>query len=671
VHLEAGELAEADRLSRRAVEEIEARSGWLADAHWVWFQRYRVLEARRRAGDSGSTGLPAEAEADGALRRAYSLLREKSDAFADQELRRTFLENIGLHREINRLHEELQARTRREGARRERSFHEIARSIHSLVELDPLLDRLLELAIETTHAEKGLIVLKDAAGDFITRAARGMLRESVDDAAEICQSVIEDVKRGGKPVLAADAGSDQRFRDRRSIISFHIRTLMCVPLEERGETIGAVYVDGRGASSFDHDDLEYLVAFGQLAAIAVENVKRLERLRAENSDLRRQVEARFRFENLLAESPAMDRVLRTMEKVARTSASVLVSGETGTGKEVVARAIHCASERRARPFVTVDCGALPESLLESELFGHRRGAFSGAIHDRVGLFEEAEGGTLFLDEITNTSLDLQAKLLRALQEREIRRVGENRVQRVDVRVIAATNVDIRKAVADGRFREDLFWRLNVVPIEIPPLRERREDIPLLAAHFLAESARRHGREISGFTEDGLRYLSEAAWRGNVRELENLIEKAVILAEGGRLDGRFLASLAGAAGAAGAEAGAAGERAPAPSPAAVAAGRMSPLPILPEAGLLEAPLSLEEFDRAWLGAERRYLERLVEEVGGNLAAAARRARVRNRNTLISRLRKHGIGRAGGRHGLRAGPPVSEGSAHETSTPGAEA
>jgi Nif-specific regulatory protein len=626
--LAEGKTADADRCSREAVEELEKQPGWLAEAHFVWFERYLVLEAHA----------PADARRDEALRRSYMLLREKSDAFQDEELRQSYLENIPLHREINRLHESVQSRVRREASLRERSFHEIAKSIHSIVEIDPLLDRLLELAIETTHAEKGLIALKNPDGSFTIRAARGMARESVEDATDICRSVIADVAKGGEAVLAADAGSDDRFRERRSIISFRIRTLMCVPMKVRDEVMGAVYVDGRGASSFNGDDLEYLVSFSQLAAIAVENARLLERLRAENLYLRREVETRHRFESLVGSSPAMEKLSGLIEKVSGTSANVLITGETGTGKELVARAIHCAGDRRSSPFVTIDCGALPENLLESELFGHAKGAFSGAIHDRVGLFEAAEGGTIFLDEITNTSLELQAKLLRVLQESEIRRVGENQIRKVNVRVIVATNLEVRSLVERGKFREDLYYRLNVLPLDVPPLRDRREDIPLLALHFLKRSSQRHSKEIAGFTEEAMDFLVNAPWRGNVRELENLIEKAVILGEESRVSRSFLESLVPPS---------------ARPPAREAAPKETLLPA--EAAFskerrasgspsgAEGALTLEDFDKEWLEAEKRYLSKLVRESEGNFAEAARRARVRNRNTLISRLKKHGLGK----------------------------
>ncbi|MBN1442542.1 MAG: sigma 54-interacting transcriptional regulator, partial [Planctomycetes bacterium] len=502
--LEAGRIEEAESASREAIDELDRVPGWLERAHEAWFVRHQVLSAQRRQGSAADSP-------EDALRRAYTLLREKADALQDPDLRQSYLENIPLNRELSRLHEELNRQIHREIELRERSFYDIASSIHSIVELDPLLDRLLELAVESTHAERGLILLSDEKGEMMIRAARAMSQESVDDASQICRSVIADVASGGKPILATDATSDDRFRERHSIISFNIRTLMCVPmkLRDRDAVVGAVYVDGRGSSSFAPDDLDYLVSFAQLAAIAVENARLMETLRAENRDLRREVERRLRLDNLVASSPAMTELVRQLGKVARTDVCILMTGETGTGKSLIAHAIHAASHRGQRPFVTVDCGALPESLLESELFGHKKGAFSGALFDRVGLIEEAEGGTLFLDEISNTSLDLQAKLLRVLQEGEIRRVGENHVRRVDVRIIAATNTDIAAAVKRSAFREDLYYRLNVISIEVPPLRRRPEDIPVLASHFAALAARRLGKSFDGFDDDAVTILARA------------------------------------------------------------------------------------------------------------------------------------------------------------------
>jgi two-component system response regulator AtoC len=267
-----------------------------------------------------------------------------------------------------------------------------------------------------------------------------------------------------------------------------------------------------------------------------------EALRRENERLRREVARAWGTASVIHRSPAMAEVLGTVEKVADFKTTVLITGESGTGKEVIARAIHQASVRREAAFVAVNCGAIPENLLESELFGYIKGAFTDAGQSKKGLFEEADGGTLFLDEVGELPTPLQVKLLRVLQDAEIRRVGDVRSVRVDVRVIAATARDLDREVAEGRFREDLFYRLNVIRIHIPPLRDRRQDIAPLAEHFLARHAARLGGKVSGLTEEAIRELEDSPWPGNVRELENAIERAVVLADSGRLEPAALASV---------------------------------------------------------------------------------------------------------------------------------
>jgi len=256
-----------------------------------------------------------------------------------------------------------------------------------------------------------------------------------------------------------------------------------------------------------------------------------ERLRAENLRLQRELEGRWTFSTIVGRSAAMERLLEQVAKVASHKTTILITGESGTGKEQIARAIHRHGVRRERAFVAVNCGAIPEALLESELFGHVRGAFTSATGHKRGLFEEADGGTLFLDEIADLPAALQVKLLRAIQEEEIRRVGDTKTTQVDVRILAATSKDLAAEVAAGRFREELYYRLNVVNLHLPPLRERPEDVPLLLEHFLRRFAERMAKEVRGFSKDALAYLLSCPWPGNVRELENRVERAVLLASG--------------------------------------------------------------------------------------------------------------------------------------------
>ncbi len=254
------------------------------------------------------------------------------------------------------------------------------------------------------------------------------------------------------------------------------------------------------------------------------------RLIKENVSLRQKLEDRYRFENIIAKSDQMQRIFEIVKIVAKSNATVLITGESGTGKELIARAIHNLSPRRDKPFVAVSCAALPETLLESELFGHEKGSFTGAITQKKGKFEYANKGTLFLDEIGEISLNTQVHLLRVIEEKEFTRVGGNEPIKVDVRIISATNKDLKKAVTQGQFREDLYYRLNVVTIDLPPLRERKEDIPLLAEHFLKKFSLENQKQIAGFSPEAKEFLLKYDWPGNVRELENAIERAVILAK---------------------------------------------------------------------------------------------------------------------------------------------
>jgi DNA-binding NtrC family response regulator len=331
------------------------------------------------------------------------------------------------------------------------------------------------------------------------------------------------------------------------------------------------------------------------------------RLKSENAYLRAQLEERYRFEGLIGRSPAMKRLFQLLETITATSSTVLVTGETGTGKEVVARAIHHNGPRRAQRFVALNCSAIPDPLLEAELFGHVRGAFTGADRNRQGRFEQAHKGTLFLDEVGTMSMALQMKLLRALQEREFERVGESHSIKVDVRVIAATNSDLTKMVADGQFREDLYYRLNVIPVKLPPLRERREDIPLLAQHFLDKFCAEARAPVT-ISQQAMRHMMNYLWPGNVRQLENAIERAVAFGIArGQID---VADL----------------------PPELAGDIVDPTPsavTLPEGGL--------DLEDVIGGIERELIHRALERTGGNKGQAARLLSLK-RTTLVEKLKR---------------------------------
>ncbi len=268
--------------------------------------------------------------------------------------------------------------------------------------------------------------------------------------------------------------------------------------------------------------------------LTLKKAEERERLRRENLFLKQEVQKEYSFENIISKNERMRQIFDTIRKVAKYKSTILIEGESGTGKELVAKAIHFNSDRSSNPFIPVNCGAIPENLLESELFGHTKGSFTNAVRTKKGLFEEADGGTMFLDEIGELPLQLQVKLLRVLQDGEIRRIGDSRPIIIDVRIIAATIKDLDKEVRESRFRDDLFYRLNVLPMKIPPLRERKEDVPLLVDHFIGKYSRELNKPIEGITPEALNCLMNSTWKGNVRELENVIERAIVLTESNRI-----------------------------------------------------------------------------------------------------------------------------------------
>ncbi|MCP4582331.1 MAG: tetratricopeptide repeat protein [candidate division Zixibacteria bacterium] len=414
------------------------------------------------------------------------------------------------------------------------TLFEVAKSINSILELDPLLSRVMDLMLENLEAERGFIMLKDTGGSLEPMAARNIDRETIIHDEAISHSTIHDVFESGKPILMNRTPGDNM--DRESVVDFQITTIICAPLVAQDQVTGIVYIDSRATNRvFGNSDLDFLQSFCNLAVIAIENARLTGKLADHNIYLQKQVEKSSSFNNIIGRSSPMQKIFRMAESVAATDATVVITGESGTGKELLARAIHFTSLRKNARFIPVDCGALPESLLESELFGHKKGSFTGAISDRIGLFDEADGGTIFLDEITNTSQNFQVKLLRVIQEGEFRRVGDVKARQVNVRIIAATNKDLDAEVKAGNFREDLYYRLNVVNIPLPALRERKEDIPVLSGYFMENICEKMNISPKSITSRAIDHLVNYRWPGNVRQLENVIERMVIFSKGEFID----------------------------------------------------------------------------------------------------------------------------------------
>jgi Nif-specific regulatory protein len=405
----------------------------------------------------------------------------------------------------------------------------ISQRLTSTVKMEGLLDEMLIAIMGLLNAERGVIIFKNPDGHFQIASQLSADGKQVT----LSETIVEKALASHEPQYHRDAVSDLTASD--SVQDLAIKSVICVPLITKQEPQGVIYIDNRSASSiFTQEDLILLRSFASMATISVDNARLISQLEEENVSLRREASIRYKFENLIGNSQEMQKVFKVMEVVIDTDATVLIEGNSGTGKELIARAIHYNGPRKEKRFIPVDCGAMPETLLEGELFGHKKGAYTGADTDRTGLFEAATGGTIFLDEISNTTPAFQVKLLRVLQEGEIRRLGENQARKVDVRIITATNKSLEVAVKEGEFRKDLFFRLNVIRIEVPDLKKRRDDIPLLVEFFINRYATQSNREPPGITKTALDALIAYHWPGNVRELENAIERAVIFAKGRKI-----------------------------------------------------------------------------------------------------------------------------------------
>jgi len=512
---------------------------------------------------------------------------------------------------------------------------EINRRLTAQLGLGKLLELIMDSVLELIEAERGFLILVEDDGLSIP-VARNIDRESIrSPRMKISRSIAEEVTTTGEPLITVDARRDSRLDRFASVQDLKLRSVLCIPLRMKDETIGTLYVDNRfREGAFREEDLALMQAFADQAAIAIENARQSEKLEERSAKIRqlaeelenrldrqaarmeamqaelagRALSAEGKYPEIIGRSIPMREVYALMERVIASDVPVLIEGESGTGKELVARAIHFNGPRKDKRFLSENCSAIPETLLESELFGYEKGAFTGAAERKIGLLEIADGGTMLLDEIGDMSPGMQAKLLRVIQEGEIRRVGGQETIKVDVRVISATHQKLEELVRTGRFRQDLYWRLNVVKISLPPLRERREDIPALAEHFCKVFSSETGHDVR-IGQEAMRILMAYDWPGNVRELENEIRKAAVLGEGDieptDLSPRILEAVGG-------------RRWHAASHAV--------------SGKLKNALE---------GFEKEYLARTLRECGGNRAEAARRLGI-GRRTLYDKLARYEIG-----------------------------
>jgi formate hydrogenlyase transcriptional activator len=499
-----------------------------------------------------------------------------------------------------------------------------ARAISREIEPQRLLRSLVRIAMESAGAERGLL-LREEQGHLLV-AAEGRIDEEgvvlpdipLAERSDLPWTMLQWVQQTGEPVVAADAGDDGRWLADPYVRERAPRSILVLPIVQQGKRMGLLYLENNLATrAFGGRRSEIVQVLASQAGVALENARlyeelrqHKERLQAENTYLQEEIRTEHHFEEIVGRSPPLLDALAAVERVALTDSTVLLLGETGVGKELFARAIHDRSPRRGRTLVKVNCGAISAGLFESELFGHVKGAFTGALQRRVGRFELADGGTLFLDEVGELPLETQVKLLRVLQEREFEPLGSSRTMRVDVRVIAATNRDLSRAVREGRFRADLLYRLNVFPLPVPSLAQRRADIPLLVAFFCQTIGKRLGKHLEGFGTRDMDRLMGYGWPGNVRELENVVERAAILAQGPGL--RLHPDALGPE---------------LPRSAALA----SP----PESGGREGQ-TLEEI-------ERGHIRRVLLETSGVVEGPRGAARILgiNPNTLRSRMKKLGI------------------------------
>lgn len=590
-------------------------------------------------------GMVAEAKEE--LQRAYEIVITMRDKLPE-EFRDSFLLGRAWETLKDNLERVSSASQQGVGEKWEKLL-EINRQLNMEHNLNRLLELIMDSVLVLVQAERGFLIL-ERDGKLEIPVARNIDKETIKGAkGKISRSIAEEVIRTNKPVMTVDALKDQRFDKYASVHELKLRSVLCIPLRVKERVVGSLYVDNRfQVGAFKPEDLKVMEAFADQSAIALENARliaenELKRRMLENSNAKirklveelerkvdmqsleienlhkelesgRELKTKYDYPHIVGRSSRMKEVFSLMDKVTDSNVPVLIEGESGTGKELVARAIHFNGPRKDKRFLSENCSAIPDTLLESELFGHEKGAFTGAVERKIGIFEAANGGTIFLDEIGDMSLNMQAKLLRVLQDGEVRRVGSEKAIYVDVRVISATHRRLEDLIKNGLFREDLYWRLNVVKISMPPLRDKREDIPLLVNYFVEKLSYEMGTPVK-VSPEVMRVFMAYDWPGNVRELENELRKSALLS-GGTIRITDL------------------------TPRLLEATRVYSSPAYRREEIVVGEPLAEALDKF----EREYIERTLKECGGNKVKAAKMLGI-GRRTLYDKLAKYGLDKNG--------------------------
>jgi Nif-specific regulatory protein len=477
--------------------------------------------------------------------KAYEIVQNRAQNLPTNQMRRHFLQSDYRKDIIQAYETEITHSNYSElTSQLLNAIAEITNLIGTIRDKDKLLTDILNIALNVTKAERGILfTLLETSSEPKAEIVHHIQKEALQDIKDVNQKIIKSSFAKKKAVYHTEILSDNSFDAYQSYVNFSIQSIICLPLFIHGKMIGTVYLDSRSLLAFSPEEITFLNIFAQLAASAIETSQFYQKLQETNRDLSYILHTeRAKQKTIIGNSAQIQEVIKKMEQIAPTDVNVLIQGESGTGKELIARGIHELSLRRKNTFIPVDCGSLSEDLIETELFGYKKGAFTGANYDKNGLFEEADRGTIFLDEIANLSLNTQTKLLRLLQEGELKRVGDTVIRKVNVRIVTASNIPLKQLVSENRFRQDLFYRLSIFPIDVPPLRQRKEDIQLLVHHFLQYFSTLHQKNIRGLKDNAIQILKNYQWPGNIRQLQNELERAVIVCSDAWLDESYFRHL---------------------------------------------------------------------------------------------------------------------------------